>query len=56
VIQQFHPDENGEPCWRGIFEEFIPVGGDVETPELVGEICLEEIGLKWDGVDDWEGC
>jgi hypothetical protein len=52
VIQQFHPDEDGEPYWR-IFEEFIPIVGDVEGAELVGEICLEELGLKWDGVDNW---
>lgn len=51
MVQQFHPDEDGEPCWCGIFEEFIVVGGYVEAAELVGEICLEESGLEGDGVN-----
>lgn len=51
MVQQFHPDKDGEPCWGVIFEEFIVVGGDVEVAELMGQICLEESGLERDGVD-----
>lgn len=41
VVQQLHPDEDGEPCW-GVFEEFVAIGGYVELAQVVGEACLEE--------------
>lgn len=41
VVQQLHPDEDGEPCW-GIFEEFVAIGCYVELAQVMGEVCLEE--------------
>jgi NAD-dependent dihydropyrimidine dehydrogenase PreA subunit len=51
MVYQFHPDEDGEPCWGGIFEEFVMVGVYVELAESVGEVRLEECWLQGDCVD-----
>jgi hypothetical protein len=53
MVQEFHPNKYGEPCWRGIFEEFVVVGCYVEFAELVGEVCVEEGWLEGDCVDYW---
>ena len=50
MVQQLHPDEDGEPCW-GVFKEFVAVGCYVELAQVVGEVCLEKSWEERDCVD-----
>lgn len=51
MVEKFHPDKGGEPCW-GLGEEFITVGGDVEVAEGVGKGGHHERGQQGDRIDE----
>lgn len=51
VVEELHCDERGEPGGRGLGEELVVVGGDVEGADLVREVCLEGGREEGNGVD-----
>lgn len=55
VVEELHCDERGEPGGRGLGEELVVVGGDVEGADLVREVCLEGGRKEGNGVDHEDG-
>ena len=51
MVEQFHPDKNGEPGGDGALEELVAVGDDIIFSQAQRQVRAPGGGLQGDGIN-----